>query len=461
MKPNQCNYFPAKLLQASTQLEMASLSDLCKIVEVNNLNNVFIIDSDDAANTQFAVYLNGCLLMHLTNGFKTLEQYITATEKGFPSATEYYEAAEKGITKYQDYQLVKEAGIANIGTFEALKKRGFIKGFDAYKALLEKQPEVKDLTEPINNPYELYVYAQKFHFEDTDSIIEALSKGFTDASIYISATELGFTNYADYIDATQKNFRTNKELQFARANNIKDAIDLHKYDDLTILRNDDEKHDELLLLVVLSKIEQGKKVSVNKLHTLLQHEMKSYYYENTTEMPLWFTVGINSVSDVAVFLQKNIQVKNYGYYDADGEFFEIKKMRDRAVIIDASNVAHNRNGTPDKKVYAKNLVVMVDFLKQKGFEDITVIADASLRHKVADIDVLEKLQEETTYLISPKETSADMFIINYVKKHHCLVISNDTFRDWKILDPWVADNIDFYRLTFLVKGTEVLMPDLK
>ena len=461
MKPNQCNYFPAKLLQAATQLEIASLADLCRFVEVNNISNVFIIDKDDETKTQFAIYNNGCLVMHITTGFQTLEHYALATEKGFPTATEYYEAIEKGLTKYQDYQLVKEAGIADLATFEALKKRGFMKGFDMYKSLLEEKPEVKDLTEAINNPYDLYVYAQKHHFENAESVVEALRLGFVDASIYISATELGFTNHADYIEATQKNFRTNKELQFARTNNIKDAIDLHKYNDLTILRKEGERHDELLLLVVLSKLEQGKRVSLNKLYTLLQNTIPEYYYENTTELPLWFTKRIENATDIANFLQKNVQVKKYGLYDADGEFFEMKKMQDRAVIIDASNVAHNRNGHPDKKVYAQNLVLMVEFLKQKGFEDITVVADASLRHKVADLDVLEQLQKSTTYLVSPKETSADMFIINYVKAHHCLVISNDTFREWKIQDLWVADNIDFYRLTFLIKGSEVLMPDLK
>ncbi|QQS31519.1 MAG: hypothetical protein IPM47_18015 [Sphingobacteriales bacterium] len=46
------------------------------------------------------------------------------------------------------------------------------------------------------------------------------------------------------------------------------------------------------------------------------------------------------------------------------------------------------------------------------------------------------------------------------KKEHCLLISNDVFRDWKLLDPWIALNIDYYRISFMIKEDTVLLPDL-
>ena len=60
----------------------------------------------------------------------------------------------------------------------------------------------------------------------------------------------------------------------------------------------------------------------------------------------------------------NIAVKKYGNDDVDGEFFEINQMRDRAVVLDAINIAHNSNGSVDKKVLAQNIVLVVDFFKQ-------------------------------------------------------------------------------------------------
>jgi hypothetical protein len=35
------------------------------------------------------------------------------------------------------------------------------------------------------------------------------------------------------------------------------------------------------------------------------------------------------------------------------------------------------------------------------------------------------------------------------------------FRDWKKLEPWIEDNIDFYRIRFRIEGDKVLLPGLK
>jgi len=62
---------------------------------------------------------------------------------------------------------------------------------------------------------------------------------------------------------------------------------------------------------------------------------------------------------------------------------------------------------------------------------------------------------------APAERAADLFIISYVRQQHCLLLSNDTFREWKTQDPWVAENIDFYRLSFMINQDTVLLPDVK
>ena len=61
----------------------------------------------------------------------------------------------------------------------------------------------------------------------------------------------------------------------------------------------------------------------------------------------------------------------------------------------------------------------------------------------------------------PAEKAADIFIIEYVKQNHCLLVSNDTYREWKNHDPWVAQNIDFYRLTFMINDGLVILPDFE
>ena len=250
-------------------------------------------------------------------------------------------------------------------------------------------------------------------------------------------------------------------MKVANEQGIRDVQDFSKFNDLEFVKKGNLTHDQRVVLVVLSKIEQGKKISLNKLQTILENNIDEYKYQDTNKIPIWFKRSINSLQDLSDFLYKSEFVKQYGEYYADGEFFEINKMQDRSIVIDASNVAHNSNGRVDKKVYAQNLVLMINFLEGKGFSDIIVIADASLRHKVEDNQVLERVKKMCTYLESPRDTTADVFIIQYVKTNHCLIVSNDNFREWKIQDTWAAENVDFYRLSFIIKGTEVLMPDMK
>ena len=342
-----------------------------------------------------------------------------------------------------------------------MKKKGFISGFTLYKDLEAKEPKAFIVETPLNNPYQLYSYAKLHNFEDCTKLLEAFAKGFIDANLFVAAKELGFPTHADFIDAGKRGFRTYEDLKIANEKGMRDAQDLLKFVDLEYVKKENITHDQRVLLIVLSKIEQGKKISLNKLNTILHSNIDEYKYEDNAQMPTWFTIEITEIELLANFLEKSEHVKQYGNYHADGEFFEINKMQDRSIVLDASNVAHNNSGRIDKKVYAQNLVLMIEFLKEKGFTDIIVIADASLKHKVEDGTILEKVKKICTYLESPRETQADIFILQYVKINHCLLVSNDTFREWKVQDPWAAENVDFYRLSFIIKGTEVLMPDLK
>ena len=461
MRKEAYQYFSVKVQQIAARLEFETLSDMCRFTDVNHIDNVFILHDDSPSNDCFAIYHNACLLFHKTDGYKTLENFVSAGEKGYPNAIVYYDSLELGYTKYEDYLLVKEAGISDLATFEIMKKKGFIIGLTAYKELEKQEPKLFEIATPINNPYDLYSYAKLHNFEDCPKLLEALAKGFVDANLFAAAKELGFPTHADFIDAGKRGFRIYSDLKTANQLGIRDGQDFSKYNDLEFVKQGDITHDQRVLLIVLSKIEQGKKISLNKLNAILESTIEEYKYEDTKEFPRWFSKSIYTLHNLSDFLHKSDSVKRYGTYHVDGEFFEINKMQDRSIVLDASNVAHNSNGRTDKKVYAQNLVLMIDFLKEKGFSDIIVIADASLRHKVEDNQVLEKVKKMCTYLESPRETTADVFILQYVKRNHCLMVSNDNFREWKIQDPWAAENVDFYRLSFIIKGTEVLMPDLK
>ena len=233
-------------------------------------------------------------------------------------------------------------------------------------------------------------------------------------------------------------------------------IDKHNLE----MSSPDLPHDQSLLLLLLSKLEQGKKIGVTKLKILLEQTL-SQYKTKDGKLFDWFKTSLKKNKDYISFLETNSEAAQFGHYDTDGEFLEIYQLQNRSIVIDGSNVAHNsQNGVPEKPSIA-NLIKMVRFLKTKGFSDILIIADASLRHKLIDLDKLPQLNDEAKYLIAPAGVEADVYLIDHVKRKHCLLLSNDAFKQYKMTDPWVAVNIDYYRLTFMITEEGVFMPDIK
>jgi Zc3h12a-like Ribonuclease NYN domain len=457
MKTNAIHhYFSARVLQASTIIEVNNIRQFCSYLDANHIKQIFLLN-DSAC---FAVLNQQALLQIPNQGYQTIDDYRNAESNSFPSANLYYEATEAGYTSYEDYQLVIEAGISDREQFNTIKELGFLEGFKELQQLWE-EGVFSDLEMPVfKNPYDLYSFADKNKFEDYKSFFEALNAGFLDAGNYEVAKERGFTNAREYQDALCNGFYHYNDYKMAVEANIKTYAELKKKFDLELAYKD-LPHDQIILLSLLSKLEQGKRISINKLNSSVENAVDEYKHEDTQEIPGWFKQSFERPVNIAPFLEINAEVKKFGEYDPEGEFFEVKLLKDRSVVIDGSNVAHNSKKGNDEKPLVANMIAVVNYLKSKGFTDILIISDASLSHKLADKEKLEELEKEVTYSIAPAQTSADVFIISYVKSKHCLLVSNDTFREHKVNDAWTAENIDFYRLAFMITDGEVFMPDLK
>ncbi len=460
MKHNELKYIQASLVQAATIIDFHSPEEFCSYAEATQAKLIFKLSELDKELEHFAMLQHHALLRLPSAGYHTLQEYIRAQRNAFPSANIFYQAESEGYVKYEEYKMVKEAGIATHSLFEKVKATGFITGFNEFKHMLLNEKALPDLPS-FANPYELYLNAMQNGFENFAAFKKAILSGFTNADTLNAAHERGFSLSADYNQALQQGFANYTEYNYAKQKSIKDRADLIKYNDLKTIGEKDLTHDKRLLLVWLSKIEQGKKISINKIIEHFNKAKDEYKYADTGGMPAWFTTSLSNPESFIEFITKSHDIMKYGQYDADGEFFQINRMQDRAVMIDGSNVAHNSNGNVKSKPTVSNMTLLVNYLKQKGFQDISIIADASLYHKLEDKESLTELKAMADYQEAPSETPADLFIIQYVKTKHCLLVSNDTFREWKMQDPWVAGNIDYYRLSFMIKGGEVLMPDLK
>ncbi len=450
------SYINASVIKASTIIEIDNIQDFYQYIELHVVKEIFLIDK----SSKFAVLSHHVLFQIPTHNYRTIDDAKKAAQNLFPNAEAYYEALEMGITKYHEYELTTVYGITDTTVFEKIKAEGYFTGFTKYKDFLKEQKEDFIAMAEFSNLYELYTFAKKNGFISFEEFFEAFILGFTDPTEFNIALEKGFKNARDYQNALEMGFLDSEDYQKAIEYNIKSNVEFLQKKNLEV-SYPDFTHDQSVLLFLLSKLEQGKKVSVNKLNTLLESSIEEYHNLETKILPSWFTKSFNKIQDISQFLTHDVNVKKFGSFDVDGEFFEVNLIKDRSIVIDGSNVAHNSKKGKTEKPEVANLITMVKFLKGKGFNDILIIADASLSHKLSDPEKLEELEKEAEYRIAPANTSADTFIISYVKSKHCLLLSNDTFKQYKMIDVWTAANIDYYRLTFMIKDGEVFMPDLK
>ncbi len=127
-------------------------------------------------------------------------------------------------------------------------------------------------------------------------------------------------------------------------------------------------------------------------------------------------------------------------------------------VVDASNVVLH-GPKPQKKGRIENLLIVMKALQERGFV-VYAVADASLRHKVDRPDILEKLIQKGKVLQAPAGTPADYFLLSIADNEYGLVVSNDVFKEWRELFPWVRDRYRVVR--YLIAGNKVYFyPDIR
>jgi hypothetical protein len=454
MKINNKNYIKASIKKSNTTVEIESIIEFTQFIDNHNIKDIFITPPPSSS---FFIIYNHAILEIASANFLNLEDYKNAIQNNFNNSIEYYNAKELQIEKYEDYEMISKYGIKDLDSIQEMKTEGYIEGFD-HLINLEKETLPEQIKE-INNPYQLYEFGKSNGYSNFDELYNSFQLGFTDSSTYNLAIEKGFNNATDYFDALKNGFSDYNTFHIAKSNNVKTFTQLITKTNLETI-NPSLAHDKSLLLSILSKLDQKKKVSLNKLISLLNNTIEEEFSEDKIPYQ-WFKKELTTQEDVVKFLESNENAIKFGTFDTDGEYFEVHQLQDRSIILDGSNVAHNSNNGISEKPSIENIITMVKFLKQKGFQEIIVISDASLRHKVIDYEKIEALEKIATHLVAPAGTAADVYLISYVKENYCLLVSNDTFKQYKLTDAWTALNIDFYRLTFMIKDKSVFMPDLK
>ncbi len=134
------------------------------------------------------------------------------------------------------------------------------------------------------------------------------------------------------------------------------------------------------------------------------------------------------------------------------------RVPQNVAVLDVSNVALYGEKKREKGSIERVLVA-IKTLQDRGFRVIAV-SDASLRYKIDKPDKLEKLIELGKVIQAPSGTPADYFILSIAESEYGIVVSNDSFKDWRDYFPWIKDKRRVVRY-LVIDGKMYLYPDVR
>jgi len=457
---NKWIHYRGRLANAELVIELQDLNELVRFGTDHRLRTIYSL-LENGKVTRFAISHKGGLLMADADGFEDLNDHREAQCNGFADAPSFYAAREKGFTTNAAYQLSLSSALADPETYKQMVAKGFVKGFEEYRQLLADGRKLTDLGE-VNDAHRLYTIAQERGFEKWVDMQVAIEKGFADQHQYRIAQELKYPDAASLEEGRAGGFLNAAEWNYAKDHNCHSRTEMHGFLAFEAMKVKELAHDAKLLIILLSRLPENSVVTLTKMKELLEREIVLYQDKETGRFRPWFTTQLHSRADYDQLLRKTDTVKEFGTYDHAKEEFTSHRLHNRKVVLDGSNVAYNSQGSKASIPTVENMIRMVEQLKKKGFKDVDVIVDASLKHRLSDIDKLPELEKLcSSYLEAQPHTSADISVIQHVKTHHCLMVSNDHFREWKAQDPWIEDNIDYYRISFRITDQLVILHELE
>jgi hypothetical protein len=468
MKGKKYEYFHATIRKAEQILELHSLEEFANYANSNHIRQIILANDFETGEPTFALASKGALYVCAAGGFKMLEDFQTATENKFPDAATYYAALAINCPSYAEYETALAHHITDPAVFEEMRTAGYVEGYKTFDEQRKQNASLPQMDE-IGNVKAFFDYAKSKAFTGFAHFLKVWQAGFIDPLEHKMAGEKGLNNARDYEIFRKGGFNNPEEYQIAKPLEITSFDELNQYLNLNISAYTGSSFDELLLISIISKLPNEADTDFKKLYDYFLTQEETYKRVNGKEerkFPKWYTKRMRTEKDVKEFLVSSDHVKLFGTFNADLDVFETVHVKRRKVVVDGSNIAYNSNMADRKRgmfgAELKNILIVVKKLKEEyHFEDIHVISDANLIHKVKDKELLKEIKALCKYSESPPGVPADLYLINHVKKHHWLLVTNDTFKDWKMSDKWIEDNIDYYRVNFMLNGDIVVLPYLE
>ena len=463
---NKFEYIRTAKYADFSSIELEDPVGMVKLAEAHKIKFVFVTEAGEKDAGIFFFPVGATVYTIARNGYETLEDYAEACTRNFPVAKEYYEAKEGGYKSYNVFTEASKVGKGSKEDFEEARKTGFVKGFEAFSAKYgeyKNMPHAK-IPEGMDSAVKLHAHAKEKGFESYTEFEEAIKAGFPDTLIKKDALAKGFEEAADFFAAMKGGFSGAVEYKDARGKMIPTQAEYDNYITLKEAMGTDFSHDEAQLITLLQARMHGDKLDLKEIKKLLNKEQESYKRtfegEDVKILPLWYTRKLEKEEAMEDFLSSAKKLKKIGAYNKKKKRFYVMKASRGKVVVDGSNAAFGTTRQRNAKPTFANLRLVLDELVHREFTEITVVVDASLRHRVTDPEGIEKVKSKGKYMQVPANTDADEFIIKIARKAGAYIVTNDTFKDYREKDKWVKKNIDRLRIPFMINDGRVMLSGL-
>ncbi len=126
----------------------------------------------------------------------------------------------------------------------------------------------------------------------------------------------------------------------------------------------------------------------------------------------------------------------------------------KTVVVDGSNVAWEEIDS-EGRPKVDNIKRIVELLSSAGFEEIIVLADASLRHQIDKPKELKRLVKLGLVKYLPAKVKGDQLLLRLAEEKDAYILTNDLFKEYRTLYDW----IDKRRIPFtIINGEAYLHP---
>ncbi len=440
-----------------------------------------------------------CVYAYPSNGFKTIEDLESASNIYFQNGSDFYKFIELGLKDLTEYEGFVKSGLSTKKEWTRFIRKGFEKSFEKLQSgdiVHVKKRNVKmavnsdgslspfnsssrQMGTNIREVIQVHIFGQHViqsdkdvfylndklgDFKNFNEMLDSISNNIQSKTEYDEYIKSGFESREDQISAKRQGFEISTDYYNATEIELKTYQLYQKYKSIESEAENKgyQYSEEILLDEILRKPHYAilnKALLISNISSEWITYLKNYYKQSFGINPPNLPKLIENEEIEKVILNNKYFCENFYYVrDQDAAFLRnFKKITTDQIVVDGSNVAWaDGSSETGDKAKAKNIRLLLSELNNiYQIKDIVTIIDASLIHQVDDPEELEKLIKSKMVLKAPANSDADGFLLQVTKEKKALLITNDSFKDWKEKDPWIKEHIDFFRVPFMFLGDSV------